>query len=320
MPPASISQGPFPSETPFGHSSPKNRAHGHRAFTRNVQHWVSGIEAEVSRSDRGQTGRSGPTRPACGAWARRRWGVEPVGDSVGLREQRCRDGHLRLMRCHLHCCVHCFNRQPGGNTAMAVLCDDQFHKTGGIDPLANGQPRSSCITYGVAGYRRDVRVGTGFQCCLSTTSDGTGIVDPNRRVDDLFSSLVTNDMGCDHVVIPSNSFASRERRLLSEMTLDVGNRTSLPVKPYVTDGVARMALRQAEQICTTNFSHRRGRGQAGHVSAPKRPHVPTGRRMTTGMYFAGTRQQTWQRSQALQRSQGRHQDRLMSHGRTKADG
>jgi dCTP deaminase len=178
---------------------------------------------------------------------------------------------------------------------MAVLCDDQIRSSVGIDPLAEGQPRSGCISYGVSSYGYDVRVGTRFKIFTNTTSGGTAIVDPKCFTDDLFISVDTNETGRDHVVIPPNSFALAEtvewitipRDLLAicvgkstyarcglivnvtplepewqgKVTLEISNTTPLPAKVYANEGIAQMVFLRAEQVCTTSYADKQGKYQ-----------------------------------------------------------
>jgi len=91
---------------------------------------------------------------------------------------------------------------------MPVLCDTQIRELVGIEPFAEGVKRPGQVSYGVTSYGYDVRVGTRFKIFTPTPrTGGIAIVDPKRFTSDLFVEVDCADTGCDHVVIPPNSFA-----------------------------------------------------------------------------------------------------------------
>ena len=188
---------------------------------------------------------------------------------------------------------------------MAVLCDTQIREFIGIEPFAEGVKRPGTVSYGLSSYGYDVRVGTRFKIFTPTPrTGGLAVVDPKKFSSDLFVEVDCASSGCDHVVIPPNSFALARtveyfripRSVLTvclgkstyarcgiivnvtplepewegHVTLEFSNTTPLPAKIYANEGVAQMLFFESDEVCETSYKDRGGKyqGQRG-VTLPK---------------------------------------------------
>ncbi len=150
---------------------------------------------------------------------------------------------------------------------------------------------SGIISYGVSSYGYDVRCSNEFKIF---TNINTAIVDPKN-----FDSNSFVDVISDVCIIPPNSFALARtveyfkipRNVLTvclgkstyarcgiivnvtplepewegHVTLEFSNTTPLPAKIYANEGVAQMLFFEADEVCETSYSDRKGKyqGQRG---------------------------------------------------------
>lgn len=121
------------------------------------------------------------------------------------------------------------------------------------------------------------------------------MVDPKAFDDDLFVEVDCESRGCDHVIIPPNSFALCEtvetleipRDVLvlcvgkstyarcglivnvtplepewrGKITLEISNTTPLPAKVYANEGIAQLVFLKADQVCEVSYADKCGKYQ-----------------------------------------------------------
>src|SRR5687767_12949061 len=93
------------------------------------------------------------------------------------------------------------------NLPMTILADHQIRRLVKIEPFYENVKRPGRISFGVSSYGYDVRVGTRFKIFTPTPrTGGITVVDPKHFSDDLFVEIDCDTNGCDHVIIPPNSF------------------------------------------------------------------------------------------------------------------
>jgi dCTP deaminase len=183
-----------------------------------------------------------------------------------------------------------------GRRAMGVLADSQIREQVRIQPFFEASKRPGRISYGVSSYGYDVRVGTRFKIFTPTPrSGGITVVDPKHFTDDLFVEVDCSQNGCDHVVIPPNSFALCEtleyievpRDVLvicvgkstyarcglivnvtplepewrGKVTLEVSNTTPLPARVYANEGIAQFVFFRADRVCEKSYADKGGKYQ-----------------------------------------------------------
>lgn len=179
---------------------------------------------------------------------------------------------------------------------MPVLCDAQIRELIKIEPFAESAKRPGRVSYGLSSYGYDIRVGTRFKIFTPTPrSGGITVVDPKAFHDDLFVEVDCAEKGCDHVIIPPNSFALCEtvetlaipRNVLvlcvgkstyarcglivnvtplepewrGKITLEISNTTPLPAKVYANEGIAQLVFLKADQVCEVSYADKCGKYQ-----------------------------------------------------------
>ncbi len=179
---------------------------------------------------------------------------------------------------------------------MAVLCDSQIRELIKIEPFAESAKRPGRVSYGLSSYGYDIRVGSRFKIFTPTPrSGGITVVDPKDFHDDLFVEVDCAKTGCDHVVIPPNSFALCEtvetlsipRDVLvlcvgkstyarcglivnvtplepewrGKITLEISNTTPLPAKVYADEGIAQLVFLKGDQVCEVSYADKKGKYQ-----------------------------------------------------------
>jgi dCTP deaminase len=191
------------------------------------------------------------------------------------------------------------------NLPMSVLADHQIRRLVRIEPFHENVKRQGRISFGVSSYGYDVRVGTRFKIFTPTPrSGGVTVVDPKRFTDDLFVEVDCAENGCDHVIIPPNSFALCEtmeyievpRDVLvicvgkstyarcglivnvtplepewrGKVTLEISNTTPLPARVYANEGIAQFVFFRASEVCEKSYADKGGKyqDQAG-LTLPK---------------------------------------------------
>ena len=179
---------------------------------------------------------------------------------------------------------------------MAVLCDTQIREFIGIEPFAEGVKRPGTVSFGLSSYGYDVRVGTRFKIFTPTPrTGGMAVVDPKKFSSDLFVEVDCASSGCDHVVIPPNSFALCEtvetftipRNVMvlcvgkstyarcglivnvtplepewrGKITIEISNTTPLPAKVYANEGIAQLVFLLADRVCSVSYADKAGKYQ-----------------------------------------------------------
>lgn len=195
--------------------------------------------------------------------------------------------------------------QAPRQTHMGVLCDSQIREHIRIEPFEEARKRPGRISFGVSSYGYDVRVGPRFKIFTPTPrTGGITVVDPKNFTDDLFVEVDCERIGCDHVIIPPNSFALCEtveyievpRDVLvicvgkstyarcgiivnvtplepewrGKVTLEISNTTPLPARIYANEGIAQFVFFRGEKVCQTSYADKGGKyqDQAG-LTLPK---------------------------------------------------
>jgi dCTP deaminase len=179
---------------------------------------------------------------------------------------------------------------------MGVLCDSQIRELIRIEPFEEAVKRPGRISYGVSSYGYDVRVGPRFKIFTPTPrTGGITVVDPKHFSDDLFVEVDCREIGCDHVIIPPNSFALCEtvefievpRDVLvicvgkstyarcgiivnvtplepewrGKVTLEISNTTPLPARIYADEGIAQFVFFRGEKTCDVSYADKGGKYQ-----------------------------------------------------------
>ena len=179
---------------------------------------------------------------------------------------------------------------------MTILADHQIRKLVKIEPFHENVKRAGRISFGVSSYGYDVRVGTRFKIFTPTPrSGGITVVDPKNFTDELFVEVDCDVNGCDHVIIPPNSFALCEtmeyievpRDVLvicvgkstyarcglivnvtplepewrGKVTLEISNTTPLPARVYANEGIAQFVFFRASEPCEKSYADKGGKYQ-----------------------------------------------------------
>ena len=166
-------------------------------------------------------------------------------------------------------------------TRMAREC-------GMIEPFAEAQVRTGCISYGVSSYGYDMRVAREFRIFTNALS---AIVDPKA-----FDNRSFVEFEGDVCIVPPNSFALARsveyfripRDVLTIcvgkstyarcgiivnvtpfepewegfVTLEISNTTPLPAKIYANEGLCQIVFFQSDEPCETSYADRKGKYQA----------------------------------------------------------
>ncbi len=188
---------------------------------------------------------------------------------------------------------------------MTILADHQIRRLVKIEPFHENVKRPGRISFGVSSYGYDVRVGTRFKIFTPTPrSGGITVVDPKAFTDELFVEVDCEARGCDHVIIPPNSFALCETMEYIEVprdvlvicvgkstyarcglivnvtplepewrgrvTLEISNTTPLPARIYANEGIAQFIFFRAAEVCEKSYADKGGKyqDQAG-LTLPK---------------------------------------------------
>jgi dCTP deaminase len=156
-----------------------------------------------------------------------------------------------------------------------------------IEPFADNQVRSGCISYGVSSYGYDIRVADEFKIFTNVFS---AVVDPKN-----FDPQSMVDFKGDVCVIPPNSFALARtieyfripRGVLTVclgkstyarcgiivnvtpfepewegyVTLEISNTTPLPAKIYANEGIAQVLFFEADEQCEISYADKKGKYQ-----------------------------------------------------------
>jgi dCTP deaminase len=167
---------------------------------------------------------------------------------------------------------------------------------GMIEPFADRQVRTGCISYGVSSYGYDMRVATEFRIFTNVLNS---LVDPKQ-----FDPKSFVEFEGDVCIVPPNSFALGRsveyfripRNVITItvgkstyarcgiitnvtpfepewegfVTLEISNTTPLPAKIYANEGIAQALFFEGDEAPETSYADRKGKyqGQRG-VTLPK---------------------------------------------------
>ncbi|MFZ0546711.1 MAG: dCTP deaminase [Candidatus Promineifilaceae bacterium] len=157
-----------------------------------------------------------------------------------------------------------------------------------IEPFVENQVRDGVISYGLSSYGYDIRVTDQFKIFTNVHS---AVVDPKHFNPDSFI-----DYSGDVCIIPPNSFVLTRtveyfripRSVLTMcigkstyarcglivnvtpfepewegfVTLEISNTTPLPARIYANEGIAQVIFLEADEVCETSYSDRKGKYQA----------------------------------------------------------
>jgi dCTP deaminase len=184
---------------------------------------------------------------------------------------------------------------------MGILADWQIQHEKIVEPFVDlrgeGKRIPGVITFGVGSYGYDLRVGYQFKVFNPLKAAGK-VIDPKNFDAAILDDVDLKHTGCDHIVIPANSFAlgytlehvSIPRSCLGvvlgkssyarcslivnttpiepmwkgHITMELSNTSPIPIKIYGGEGIAQLLILRADDtnhLCELSYADKNGRYQ-----------------------------------------------------------
>jgi dCTP deaminase len=156
-----------------------------------------------------------------------------------------------------------------------------------IDPFEAGQVREGKISYGTSSYGYDMRLSNEFM----VMKKNAGVLDPKQSHEGLFEPVTVKDyieispnsiiLGktIEYFKIPRDivtiafgkstyarcgvfvNITPFEPEWEGFVTLSIANTTSLPVKVYANEGIAKVLFLGVSEVCEVSYADRKGKYQ-----------------------------------------------------------